>query len=48
MNNFQKLYDEITDMLYWAEEQRHINIEQRDLLLDNVIKAKERIEKETQ
>lgn len=45
---FQKLYDEIIDILYWAEEQRHINEEQRDILIENINKEKEEIEnKET-
>lgn len=47
MNKFNKLYDEIIEMLYWAEEQRHINFEQRDLIIENIDKIKNGIEGES-
>lgn len=44
MNKFEELYEEITKMLYWAEDQRHINWEQRDLLVDKIYEIKKDIE----
>lgn len=46
MNKLEKMYKEILEMMYWAEEQKHINWEQRDLLIDNIIKIKKEIDAE--
>lgn len=46
MNKFEKLYEEVIDIMHHAEEQKHITWEQRDLLIDNIIKAKKIIDSE--
>lgn len=45
-SKFQKLYDEIVDILYWAEDQGHITDDQKYLLIQNIAASKEEIEKE--
>lgn len=47
-NKFDKLYDEILDILYWAVSQEHINEEAKDILIENICKSKEEIENEKQ
>ena len=42
---FEKLYEEIIDILYHAEDQRFINYEQREYLLETIEQAKYEIEK---
>lgn len=48
MNKYEELYNEVTEILIWAEEQRHINYEQKELLLDNLIKIKNSIDRENE
>lgn len=43
---FNKLYEEITDILYWAKGQQHINDYQLDILLENIERSKYEIENE--
>ena len=45
---FEKLYEEVIDIMHHAEEQKHITWEQRDLLIDNIIKAKKIIDGEAE
>ena len=46
MDKFQKLYEEILDMFYWAEEQGHISEDATTILIQNLNKHKDIIEKE--
>lgn len=46
MEKTEKLYNEILDMIYWAEEQKHINHEQKDLLIENINKIKNDIDRD--
>lgn len=44
MNKYDELYNEIQSLLIWAEEQRHINEEQKYLLMENVDRIKRGID----
>lgn len=46
MDKFQKLYEEVLDMFHWAVYQQHISEDAADILIENLIKHKESIEKE--
>ena len=36
VSKFDKLADEIQDLIYWAENQRHISEDAKDILLENL------------
>ena len=44
MDKYNELYNEIHSMLIWAEEQRHINEEQKYLLMEAVDRIKKGID----
>lgn len=48
MNKYEELYNEVSKMLIWAEEQRHINYDQKELLLDNLISIKKSLDRENE
>lgn len=37
-SKFDKLADEIKDLIYWAEDQEHISEDAKEILLDNIEK----------
>lgn len=42
-NLFYRLEEEIADMIYWAEDNRHISAEAADILLSNLESIKEEL-----
>lgn len=46
MNKYEELYENVIEMIIWAEEQRHINYEQREILLDGLNRIKEDLDRE--
>lgn len=44
MDKFQKLYEEIVDIIHWAVYQEHISEDAGDILLQNIERDKEEIE----
>lgn len=42
---FQKLYDQVMEILDWAEYQEYITLDARNILENNITETKEEIEK---
>lgn len=42
MNKEKEIFDEITDMIYWAENQNHITEDAKTILLQNLEQIKEK------
>lgn len=42
MNKEKEIFDEITDMICWAEDQNHITENAKTILLQNLEKIKEK------
>ena len=40
MDKYNELFEEVIDLIVWAEEQKHINYDQKELLLDKINEIK--------
>ena len=46
MTKFEKLYEEVINIINWAEYQKHITEDAATILIDNITEQKEEIEKQ--